>query len=184
MNYIKGHLDNLLFYLWNEVAAYISETVRESVESARPVQNGLVWIRTPPRGALRPVWRQSNDVLDVPCVGSSVESKSDNKNDDTDHFEVGSGDEGHEHHADGRHKERQGSVHLDQDGSVHYPGGDKRPFACSASKACPWQWVSLRWLPLQKRRLRKREAALHRCTCWQEQWRYYGNCGIAELRRT
>ena len=40
--YIKGHLDNLLLYLWNEVAAYISETVRESVESARPVQNGLV----------------------------------------------------------------------------------------------------------------------------------------------
>ena len=41
-NYIKGHLDNLLLYLWNEVPAYISETVRESVESARPVQNGLV----------------------------------------------------------------------------------------------------------------------------------------------
>ena len=69
---------------------------------------------------MRPIWRQSNDVLDVPCVGSSVESKSDNKNDDTDHFEVGSGDEGHEHHPDGRHQECQGSVHLDQDGSVHY----------------------------------------------------------------
>ena len=40
--YQKGHLDNLLLYLWNEVAAYISETIRESVESARPVQNGLV----------------------------------------------------------------------------------------------------------------------------------------------
>ena len=42
MNYIKGHLDNLLLYLWNEVAAYVPETVRESVESARPAQNRLV----------------------------------------------------------------------------------------------------------------------------------------------
>ena len=40
--YIKGHLDNLLLNLWNEVAAYISETVRESVERARSVHNGLV----------------------------------------------------------------------------------------------------------------------------------------------
>ena len=31
MDYIKGHLDNLLLYLWNEVAAYISETICESV---------------------------------------------------------------------------------------------------------------------------------------------------------
>ena len=42
MDYIKGHLDNLLLYLWNEVAAYISKTVRESVKSAGPVQNRLV----------------------------------------------------------------------------------------------------------------------------------------------
>ena len=76
------------------------------------MQNRLFWIRAPPRETLRPIWRKSNDVLDVPCVGSPVEGKSDNKNDDTDHFEVGSGDEGHEHHADGRHQESQGSVHL------------------------------------------------------------------------
>ena len=95
---------------------------------------------------MRPIWRQSNDVLDVPCVGSSVEGKSDNKNDDTDHFEVRSGDEGHEHHPDGRHKESQGSVHLSRwDCSLPRRRQktfcmfslDSRPLAMSESEMAP-----------------------------------------------
>ena len=53
---------------------------------------------------MKPIWRKSNDVLDVSGVCSPIEAKSDDKDKNADHFKVGGGQEGHEDHAEGRHQ--------------------------------------------------------------------------------
>ena len=54
---------------------------------------------------LKPIWRKSNDVLDVSGVCSPVEAKSEDEDNNADHLKVGGGEEGHENHAEGWHQE-------------------------------------------------------------------------------
>ena len=63
---------------------------------------------------MKPIWRKSNDVLDVSGICSSVEGKSGDEDYHADHFQVGGRNEGHEDHAKGRHQKSQGIVHLDK----------------------------------------------------------------------
>ena len=63
---------------------------------------------------MKPIWRKSNDVLDVSGIRSPVECKSDNEDNNADHFKVRGRNEGHEDHAKGRHQKSQGIVHLDK----------------------------------------------------------------------
>ena len=43
----------------------------------------------------QPIWRKSNDVLDVTRVCSSIEGKCDDKDNNAEYLKVGSGNEGH-----------------------------------------------------------------------------------------
>ena len=54
--------------------------------------------------SFKPIWRESNDVLDVSSICSPVEGKSDDEDNDADHFKVGGRNEGHEDHAESRYQ--------------------------------------------------------------------------------
>ena len=84
---------------------------------------------------MRPIWRQSNDVLDVSGICSPIEGKCDDEDNDADHFKVGGRNEGHEDHAEGRYQKGKCSVHLEKvkgDEATSTTIDNDRPFAYQA----------------------------------------------------
>ena len=78
-------------------------------------------LRSNPVQNLKPIWRESNYVLDMSGRCSPIEGKGDDEDNNADHFKVGGRNEGHDDHAEGRHQKSKGSVHLSEKGERRPP---------------------------------------------------------------
>ena len=90
----------MLLDLRHQISAYVAKTICEPVKGSRPGSLSLKSISQNVKYIVcilvqkKPIWRKSNDVLDMSGVCSPIESMGDDEDNDADHFKVGGGKEG------------------------------------------------------------------------------------------